>query len=405
MAEEIKQEAIEAQPRLGSCLLWFFWGISLGFTTILSLVLLVLLMASASLNLYLLWQMSGLEVSVSRRADTAPAIIPQQVPIIPTDALAAIPTNTPLPPPLPPSPTHTPTPASVDTSLNAQLATISAIATEIASQQSNGAPAVIITPTPNPNAVPTAVAIGAPASSSAEGSSNETVSSTDGASTTGENSQVEAAQAFEPPQTSSNKYSLIPIDGERDQRPGEEHGDLNLKLRGWEAINVDQSLVELEGSGIDPDAPTFKNILEPNIIATYTVHNWDWGCNCPGELLTNEGIVLIGIKTTPGEPIFIPKKDQDIFGGNYYAMVLYASEDSLTFVYSRSPNVVKGYTVHYQGLHVDPNLLKLYGESKGNELPGLTLDTPVGVASDELIVAIRDNGKFLDARSLRDWWD
>jgi hypothetical protein len=38
-------------------------------------------------------------------------------------------------------------------------------------------------------------------------------------------------------------------------------------------------------------------------------------------------------------------------------------------------------------------------------LPGLTLDTPVGVATGELIVAMRDNGKFLDARSKKDWWE
>jgi hypothetical protein len=60
--------------------------------------------------------------------------------------------------------------------------------------------------------------------------------------------------------------------------------------------------------------------------------------------------------------------------------------------------------VHYLGLQVDPNLLELFRESKGNELPGLTHDVPVGVATDELIVAIRDRGTFLDARSRLDWW-
>jgi hypothetical protein len=118
-----------------------------------------------------------------------------------------------------------------------------------------------------------------------------------------------------------------------------------------------------------------------------------------------DGVGLIGIKTTPGEPVFIPKTKTDIFGGKYYATLLYASEDSLTFTYTRAGNVVKGYTVHYQGLHTDPNLLALFRESQGNELPGLTLDTPVGVAGDEVIVAIRDNGTFLDARSRKDWWD
>lgn len=61
--------------------------------------------------------------------------------------------------------------------------------------------------------------------------------------------------------------------------------------------------------------------------------------------------------------------------------------------------------MHYLGLQTDPNLIKTFRESKGSNLPGLSLDVPVGVAGDELVVAIRDNGTFLDARSKQDWWD
>jgi hypothetical protein len=86
-------------------------------------------------------------------------------------------------------------------------------------------------------------------------------------------------------------------------------------------------------------------------------------------------------------------------------VVLYASEDSLTFLYNRAGTVVQGYTIHYVGLQTDPNLVALFRESQGNQLPGLTLDTPVGIATGELLVAIRDNGKFLDTRSQHDWWD
>jgi len=68
--------------------------------------------------------------------------------------------------------------------------------------------------------------------------------------------------------------------------------------------------------------------------------------------------------------------------------------------------VAQGFTVHYLGLQTDPNLMKVFEESEGSQFPGLTLDTPVGVAAgDELIVAMRDNGKFLDARSKLDWWE
>jgi hypothetical protein len=217
--------------------------------------------------------------------------------------------------------------------------------------------------------------------------------------------QESAAEEFVAPATSSNSYELIPIEGGRESRPAEEHGDLNLKLRDPQPIEVDLSLQDIPGSGVDPNAPNFSAIFKPDIVRAYTIHDWDWGCNCKGKLIQEDTVVLLGLKTTPGEPVFIPPKEGDIYGGKYYATVLYASEDSLTFLYSRAGSVVKGYTVHYLGLHTDPNLVARFRESKGNELPGLSLDTPVGLAGDELIVAIRDNGKFLDARSKRDWWE
>lgn len=409
MAKTVEKETVEQEPKVGSCLLWFFWGISLSFTTILSLVLLVLLAISVSLNVYLGWEMSGLEVSVSRQNQDQ-LVVEQAVPVIPTDILAAIPTNTPviLPPtptspPPPPEPTEPP-PALEEASVDAQLATIVAIATEVASQaQSSSIPAVVLTPTPTP--ISPAVAIGGtPAASTDESVTGD--SETRPAESPAEDAS--AAAAFEPPTTSSNSYKLIPIVGEREKRPFTEHGDLNLSLRGWEPVDVERALVDIKDAGVDPDAPNLGDVFGPNpdIVAVYNVHNWDWGCLCPGDLVDeSEQAFLIGLKTTPGEPIFIPTRKQDIFGGNFFAMVLYADEDSLTLKYTPDGNVASGYTIHYEGLYVDPNLLKLFNESKGNELPGLTLETPVGVASDELIVAVRDNGKFFDARSLKDWWD
>jgi hypothetical protein len=203
---------------------------------------------------------------------------------------------------------------------------------------------------------------------------------------------------------SKNTYTLIPIEGDRESRPPDQHGDLNLKLREPAPLQVELSVVDV-GAGVDPDAPKLSAIFKPKFKAAYTVHNWDWGCNCKGDLLQEKEVVLVGIETTPGEPVYIPPRQQDIYEGKYYAVLLFASEDSVTFVYARAGSVVKGYTVHYMGLKTDPNLLALFRESQGNQLPGLTLDTPVGTATTELIVAIRDNGKFLDARSKNDWWD
>ena len=402
MSNEVEKEVQEEEVRLGSCLLWFLWGMSISFLSILSIVLLVLLIVSTTLNVYLGWELAGLEVSVSREGSGSIEVLP-----IPSEVLAAIPTNT----PEVPAPT-TQASEPTNSAIESQAATVAALATEIAAVSTPGPPPVPptamptlpATPIMSPTVVPTAVAIGDSPSSSPDNSTSETGN---GASSASPDSATAAgeAQTFVPPATSSNSYDLIPID-QRESRPAEEHGDLNLALRDPQPIDVELSLVDIPGSGIDPHAPKLSKVFDPNFINAYTVHDWDWSCNCKGVLLQEDGLVLVGIITNPGEPLFIPHTERDIYDGKYFAVVLYADEDSLTVSYSRAGSAASGYMVHYEGLYTDPNLIALFQESKGNELPGLTLDTPVGVAaSDELIVAVRDNGKFLDARSRKDWWE
>lgn len=393
---KMTREAFEAgelnrDSRLGSCLLWFFWGVSLSFVTVLSLVLLVLFLGSIALNLYFGWIMSGLDVSVSRPGSNAAG--EAQVAIAP-EGLGALPTNTPQPVS---TPTSSPTPLGL--LVDAQLATVAAIATDVAvaRAESQSAPPAVLIATLTPSSAAVIGAPGTGANSSTGGQDEDSASGSSALS-------AADADAFVPPASSSNRYSLIPINGQRDSRPAAEHGDLNLKLREPQPINVELGLVDV-GVGVDANAIKLSNIFEPNFVAAYTIHDWDWGCNCKGNLIQEDDVVLVGIKTTPGTPVFIPRHPRDIYEGKYYAVLLYADEDSMTFVYAREGTVAMGYTVHYLGLYTDPNLLALYRENKGNMLPGLTLDTPVGVAGGQLIVAIRDNGKFLDARSINDWWD
>jgi len=389
MSKDVESDIQEGKA--GSCFLWFFWGLSISFLSILSVVLIVLLIASVSLNAYLGWEISGLEMSISRSGDIASI---ESIPI-PTEILAAIPTNTPA------ANVAMPATDPTESPLESQVATVSALATAVAGVNTPVA-AQPVAPPATVSAPPAESISGqAPANTPAPASAE---SAAVVATATGTPVAVVGAQGFVPPETSSNSYQLIPIE-QRESRPAAEHGDLNLELRDPQPIDVELALVDIPGSGIDPDAPKLGKVFKPDFVAAYTVHNWDWGSNAKGELLKEDGLVLVGIKTTPGEPIFIPYKKQDIYGGKYVAVVLYASEDSLTFSYSRAGNAAQGYTVHYEGFYTDPNLVTLFEESKGNELPGLTLDTPVGVASDELIVAMRDNGKFLDARSRKDWWD
>jgi hypothetical protein len=382
---EENEELNEQETRTGIRWLWFVGGCALSFTTLCSVVLLLLLLVSTSVNAYLAWILSGYQVSVYQPGppSTAAAVT------APTTVLVVVPDRTPtLPPPSPTvTATHTPALHPTDSTLEAQVATLAAVVTQAAELEASTTPAVtpeVIAPeTPQAVGTPTAAEAGSEASAGSEGS-------------------AELATAS----SSTNTYDLIPIDGNRESRPPEEHGDLNLKLREPQPADVEATLIDIPGSGIDPDAPKLSAVFEPDFVETYFVHDWDWGSNSKGSLMDDGSAVVVGIKTTPGQPIFIPKTDRDIYDGKYVAVVLYASEDSLTYVYARAGNVANGYTVHYEGIQTDPNLLALFQESEGSELPGLTLDTPVGVAAgDEIIVAMRDNGMFLDARSQRDWWE
>jgi hypothetical protein len=403
MTKQVEAENPKREGCLGSArLMWLLWGVSLSILTILSVALLAVLLASVVLNVYLGWELSGLQVSVSR-----PGLEPVATPTPgPTSGLVAIPTST----PVVTSTTSPIEPAATQSPLEIQLATLAVIATAAAAPQTpDVSEPVVIVPTSGPAAVAisTQPAQAIPPELIATDAPDAASPGDPAVSSTGTPVAIaDAGQEFVPPATSSNSYSLIPLNGERESRPAEEHGDLNLKLRDPQPIQVDElALIDIDGSGKDPDAPKLSSIFAPNFSNAYTIHNWDWACNCKGELIQEDHVVLLGIELAPGEPVFIPTKEQPIYGGNFYATVVYASEDSLTFVYDNVGNVTTGYTIHYQGLRTDPNLLALFRESKGSELPGLTLETPVGMATGELIVAVRDIGTFLDARSRRDWWD
>ena len=147
---------------LRSGLMWFFWGGSMSFMAIFSLVLLGLLLASLSLNVYLSWQLAGLEVTVTRRGLT-PIDLP--APIV-TDILAAIPTQTPAlistPIETPVSvATDTPSPSTpIESPLEAQVATLSALTTDVAVLRSDGsAPTSLTTPPPKAQPPKTVAAI------------------------------------------------------------------------------------------------------------------------------------------------------------------------------------------------------------------------------------------------------
>ncbi len=188
------------------------------------------------------------------------------------------------------------------------------------------------------------------------------------------------------------------------------HPDMNLAVRGYEPTTAYLGLVDYAGS-IDPAAPQFPSLFANNRTATFRsahkVYRWDWTCNCRAGLITKWDVTLAGLATTPGEIIRLPVAGYDI-GGGYGALVLYAEQRRLTLKYTSEDDVVVGYTIHLENLCVDPNLLALYQQLNAagrGELPALWPGQPLGRASgNEIGVAVRDGGSFLDPRSRKDWW-
>jgi hypothetical protein len=193
-------------------------------------------------------------------------------------------------------------------------------------------------------------------------------------------------------------------------RPAEEHGDLNLALRGYELTDAYQGLVDY-GGGTDPKAPQLPGLFAdgrtPTFPNLYQVHHWDWDCNCRGSSITDPEVTLVGMGVSTGETVRVPDSGYHI-GGGYEVLVLYASTERITLKYTREDNVVQGYTLHVEHVCVDPDLLALYqawNDEGRSHLPALQAGQPFGRArGGEIGVSIRDNGAFMDPRSRKDWW-
>lgn len=205
-------------------------------------------------------------------------------------------------------------------------------------------------------------------------------------------------------------YTSSPTVGETTKTPPELHGDLNIKLRGWEPATGVLGFVDY-GGDTDTLAPKLNTLYTddhiPAFVQNFAVHNWDWNTNTPGGPITDWEVTMIAMASNPGEILELPKSGYDI-GGGKQARVLFADDNSLTLKYTGEDNVVYGYTIHLVDICVEPALKALYDKNHAegrNELPALFADQPLGRArSGSVMVTIRDTGAFMDPRSKKDWW-
>ena len=207
-------------------------------------------------------------------------------------------------------------------------------------------------------------------------------------------------------------YEVIPVPGPHPSIPASQHPDLNLAVRGY-IVNPNAYLGLVDyGGGSDPAAPQLYGLFSdervPEFVRGYRVYDWDWDNNRRGEPITTWDVTLLGMRTTPGELIYLPYFGLDIYQGRFHALVLYAEETRLTLVNMRQDTVAYGYALHLEDICVDPNLVALYREwdARGRDyLPALSNRQPFATASgNEIKVAVRDTGSFMDPRSRKDWW-
>lgn len=220
------------------------------------------------------------------------------------------------------------------------------------------------------------------------------------------------------PVTSSQTYTLIPMTGIDLSHPAPIHADLNLAQRGYEAVPGQANFTDLTGP-IDDDAPQLAQLFTADqpihFTKLYQVYDWDWHCGdhgCRSEPLTAPEATMIGLQTEPGAPLRSPARQASIYhddsGEAYVAAVLYAEANRLTLAYTRDGSVAQGYVVHLEQICVDPMLVQRYTAADRDgrqQLPALRHNQRFGVAQgQEVRLAIRDRGAFLDPRSRKDWW-
>ena len=266
-------------------------------------------------------------------------------------------------------------------------------------------------PGARPAAEDTAVPGEAESSAQADASTTPAASATPAASET-----PHAPTATATPACPRGEVEPIPVEGKvTSLEDALVHGDLNPSLRGSEPMETALDYVDYDG-GTDANAPQLTALLgrKPVLTGAWDVYEWDWTVSPPRrhESIFREvhGVpwpALVGMATTPGEEIRVPGRAQDIYQGRFHALLVSASETDLQWVYTRADDVGSGYAVWVAGLVVDCNLLERYqaGRRSGEGLPGLSADQVVGIAAgEEIRVAIRDRGSFMDVRSTKDWW-
>jgi hypothetical protein len=205
-------------------------------------------------------------------------------------------------------------------------------------------------------------------------------------------------------------YDVQPVGPPPMNTPPASNPDLNLGLRGYRPVGADLGLVDYTGDS-DSKAPQLAGLFSdgrtPAFSAAFQVSDWDWSRSSRGDALTDPEVTLVNVTVAPDEVLRVPDSGYTI-GNGYEVLVLYASPERITLKYTSDDDVTEGYTLHLENVCLDPALVALYQSSDSaarGQLPALRPGQAFARARSIAVgVAIRDNGKFMDPRSRKDWW-
>jgi hypothetical protein len=207
----------------------------------------------------------------------------------------------------------------------------------------------------------------------------------------------------------NTNYTSLSIAGDPLTVNPETHPNVNMGVCGYAEVNAPLQLVQL-GPVHDPRAPQlpgmFGDLRTPTFTNAYQRYRWDANRNCLDDHSSNWDVTVLGMGVTRGETIYTPDSGYDV-GGGYEYLVMYAGETDLTLHIGREDEFF-GYVLHIDGVCTDPDLLALYRQNHAagrGSLPALRGHQAFGVATgNEIQVAVRDTGTFMDPRSRNDWW-
>ncbi len=216
-----------------------------------------------------------------------------------------------------------------------------------------------------------------------------------------------------------NYVSLSVLESERYRYniPPQRNPDYRLSYLGYVPVNQPRSLFKGEKNDTGTP-PQFTTVLGrvPTILNTYLNNGWDWDNHRP--IPPNQTVpppefpvTVIGVGVAPLEIVSVPDSSYSpgaCGDGQCDALVIYADRWEISLRYAREDDVYPGYTVHIVGICTEPSLLALYEQLNAagrHNLPAVRGGQPIGRAwGQEIAIAIRDNGPFLDPRDCESFW-